>query len=133
MAEINLLAVAVAALSGFVLGALWYGPLFGKQWMAASGVTETDIKHTNFPRLYLITLLLSFVSAYVLAHVVARFGAHSLAGGAEAGFWMWLGFIVTVQLTDALFNRGRLRVMVLDAGYRLVWAVMMGVIIGVWP
>ena len=41
--EINYWAVVVAALSGFAVGALWYGPLFGRQWMAASGVTETDV------------------------------------------------------------------------------------------
>jgi len=132
MAEINLVAVFAAALSGFALGALWYGPLFGKRWMAASGVTEADIKHTNFPRIYAVTFLMGLVSAYVLAHIVVKFDATTVAGGAEAGFWLWLGFIVTVQVTDALFNRGRMRLVVLDSGYRLVWAVLMGVILAVW-
>jgi hypothetical protein len=130
--EINYLAVVVAALSGFAVGALWYGPLFGKQWMAASGVTEADIKHTSFPRIYGITFIMSVVAAFVLAHVIAKFGASTVQGGVESGFWMWLGFIVTVQVTDALFNRGSMRLVTIDSGYRLVWAVVMGIILAVW-
>ena len=31
--SMNVLAVLVATLSGFVIGGTWYGPLFGKPWM----------------------------------------------------------------------------------------------------
>ncbi|MBA2459694.1 MAG: DUF1761 family protein, partial [Gemmatimonadales bacterium] len=34
MPNVSLLAVLVATLLGFVLGGLWYGPLFGRAWMA---------------------------------------------------------------------------------------------------
>jgi len=132
MVEINYLAIVVAALSGFAVGALWYGPLFGKQWMAASGVTEADIKHTNFPKIYGITFLMSIIAAFVLAHVVSQFEATTVRGGIESGFWMWLGFVVTVQVTDALFNRGSMKLVSIDSGYRLVWAVVMGIILAVW-
>ena len=130
--EINYWAVVVAALSGFAVGALWYGPLFGRQWMAASGLTEADVKDTNFRRIYGVTFLMSLVSSYVLAHIVAHFGATTITAGAQAGFWMWLGFVITVQITDALFNRGSMRLVSIDAGYRLVWLVVMGVILAVW-
>ncbi len=130
--EINYWAVVVAALSGFAVGALWYGPLFGRQWMAASGVTEADVKNTNFPRIYGVAFVMSLLSAFVLAHVVAQFNATTVKAGAQAGFWMWLGFIVTVQVTDALFNRTSKRLVSIDAGYRLVWLVVMGVILAVW-
>jgi hypothetical protein len=36
MGQINLLAVVLGALAFFAIGALWYGPLFGKPWKAAS-------------------------------------------------------------------------------------------------
>ena len=36
---IHWLAIVVAALAGFPLGMLWYGPLFRNAWMAATGVT----------------------------------------------------------------------------------------------
>ena len=130
--EINYIAVGVAALSGFAVGALWYGPLFGKQWMAASGVTEADIQDTNFPKIYGVAFCMSVIAAFVLAHVIAQFDATTPRAGIETGCWMWLGFVVTVQVTDALFNRGSMKLVAIDSGYRLVWAVVMGVILAVW-
>ncbi len=130
--EINYWAVVVAALSGFALGALWYGPLFGRQWMAASGVTEADVRNTNFPKIYGITFLMSLVSAFVLAVIVAQFDATTARAGVEVGACLWVGFIITVQITDALFNRGNMRLVSIDAGYRLVWLVVMGIILSVW-
>jgi hypothetical protein len=41
---INWLAVLVAAIATFVLGGLWYGPLFGRIWRAAEGQTEPPAK-----------------------------------------------------------------------------------------
>ena len=34
MPSVSWLAVIVGTLLGFVLGASWYGPLFGRAWMA---------------------------------------------------------------------------------------------------
>jgi len=130
--SINYWAVLVAAASSFVLGALWYGPLFGKVWMKASGVTDEDIKNTNFAKVYGVTFVMSVVAAYVLAHVVDRFDASGLVGGLQTGFWTWLGFMFTVKVTDALFNRTSFALVWIDSGYRLVWAVVMGIILAMW-
>lgn len=130
--EINHVAVVVAALSGFAVGALWYGPVLGKQWMTSSGVKIEDIRHTNWSRLYGLTFLMSLVAAYVLAHVVNRFEATTPVAGAQAGFWLWLGFIATVRVTEAMFNRTSMRLVAIDSGYRLIWLVVMGVILAAW-
>ena len=39
MGSINTLAVLVAAMTGFVIGGLWYGPIFRTPWMKYSGMT----------------------------------------------------------------------------------------------
>ena len=47
--DINWLAVIVAAVATFVLGGVWYGPLFGKIWRAADGRPDperSEAKHT---------------------------------------------------------------------------------------
>ena len=38
MPDVNWLAVVVAAVSAFVLGGIWYGPLFKKTWCREAGV-----------------------------------------------------------------------------------------------
>ena len=67
---INYLAVAVSALASLGLGFLWYGPLFGKQWMALQGLTPERIEQTKAAgrqKTYLIALLGAVVMAITLA------------------------------------------------------------------
>jgi hypothetical protein len=43
--QLNFLAILVAAVAAFVLGALWYSPvLFAKQWMKAHGYTPDKLE-----------------------------------------------------------------------------------------
>ena len=63
MAGVSLLATCVATILGFGLGALWYGPLFGKQWMSAVGVTPETIRQDVSPaRTYGATFVLGLVA-----------------------------------------------------------------------
>ena len=41
-------ALLVAALSGFVIGGLWYGPLFIKPWMAALTLATMELLKGGF-------------------------------------------------------------------------------------
>lgn len=40
LSEINWLGLLLGSVAGFALGAVWYGPLFGKAWMAALGIKK---------------------------------------------------------------------------------------------
>ena len=44
LGAINWLSVLIAVVAAQVLGFLWYGPLFSKQWMAALGWTPEQMK-----------------------------------------------------------------------------------------
>ena len=41
--DVNILAVLAAAVAPMVVGAIWYGPLFGKTWIQAHGYSEEDL------------------------------------------------------------------------------------------
>jgi len=127
---INYLAAAVAALSGFVVGAVWYGPLFGRQWAVASSVQGEP--RFAFSGVYAFTLVMNFVAAVVLAYLAHLFDARGVTAGAKLGLLLWLGFIMTVRVSEALFNRTNLHLVLIDAGYRLVWLLVMGIIVGAW-
>src|SRR2546430_4650744 len=70
-ANVNILAVLVAALATFVLGAVWYSPvLFAKQWMQAHGYTPEQLeamKRRGVAPAYAVSALCYLVMAYALA------------------------------------------------------------------
>src|SRR5258706_16288877 len=74
-ANINILAVIVAAVLTFVLGAVWYSPvLFAKQWMAAQGYTQErleEMKRKGVTRAYAVLVLCHLGTAYPMGLLVS--------------------------------------------------------------
>ena len=65
---INFWAVLVAALSSFVIGSLWYGPLFGKTWMKLNGLTDENLKEgLSIPAIMGINYAATVLAAFALA------------------------------------------------------------------
>lgn len=92
-------AVIGATVSSMVLGFLWYGPLFGKQWMKLSGMTAEQLsgaKARGMGKLYAVAAVGSLATSYVLAHALVFASAYlnvtGVPAGLTAGFWNWLGF-----------------------------------------
>lgn len=63
--EINWIAVGAAGLSAFLLGGLWYGPLFGKAWQRNVGLSDEQVKNANMARTLGLSLVLSLIAAFV--------------------------------------------------------------------
>jgi hypothetical protein len=63
ISTLNWLAVLTAAFSTFMLGGLWYGPLFGRVWMRASGMTEEKAKLGSPVKIFGISFALQLVAA----------------------------------------------------------------------
>ena len=128
--SINWLAVIVAALSAFVIGALWYGPLFGTAWMNESGLTEEDITSANMPVIYGTAFVLEFVIAVNLAYFV---DGSSVALGALYGFFAGFGWIAMAMGVTYLFSQKSLTLWAIDSFYFVVSLTLMGVILTAWP
>ena len=45
--DVNWIAIAVLVIANMALGAIWYGPLFGKPWMEATGIKMDDMEGKN--------------------------------------------------------------------------------------
>lgn len=135
MPPINLVAVLVAALVAFILGALWYSPvLFARQWMAAQGHTPEKLAamQPQMARTYSLSFGCFLVTAFVLALLSGRLGITAALGGAKLGGLTWLGFAATIGLTANLYSGKPLAAWIIDAGYQLVYLVTMGVILALW-
>src|SRR5437879_12939680 len=106
-ANVNLLAVLVAAVLTIALGAVWYSPvLFAKQWMHAHGYTPEkveEMKRRGVVRAYAVSFLCYLVMAYVGGLLVSYTPATGVVQGAALGFLAWVGFSATVGLTGRLW------------------------------
>ena len=124
----NWLSVFLAALSGFVVGGIWYGPIMGKRWMAASGITEDDVKNSNMLKIYGTTFLLSIISATALSHMFAMLGGSSFRGIMMISVGIALGFIIPAIGTNYLFSQKKIVLFLIDAGYWLLFYIAMGLV-----
>ncbi len=135
-ANVNILAVLVAALLTFVLGAFWYSPLlFARQWMQAQGYTPEKLeqmKKRGATRAYLVSALCYFVMAYVMALFASYTNSISVVQGLWLGFLAWLGFAATVGLSGHVFSEKPFAAWVIDAGYQLAYLLVTGAVVSVW-
>jgi hypothetical protein len=128
MANANLLAIFVAAAAGFLVGGIWYGPLFGKTWMAELGFTEDELKNANMLKIYGLTFAFSVLSAVFLGHLLAHFGDMSARSTMMISTGIALGFIVPAIGTNYLFSRKSGKLFAIDAGYWIVFYAAMGAV-----
>ena len=131
---INYTSVLVAAIASFVVGWLWYGPLFGKQWMTMMGYTKESMKTMKMKPGRAMTL--GFISMLVMAFVVANFaalwGAVGAGGALTLTFWIWLGFIATVLLGSVLWEDRAPKLYFFNIAYHFVALFVMTLVIVLW-
>lgn len=136
---INYLAVILAAVVSMVLGFVWYGYLFKKQWIGLSGMTAEKMGNASsegMAKHYTIAFIGSLVMAYVLAHSLvfasSYFNAGGISAGLMVGFWSWLGFIAPVTLGTVLWDGKPWKLWILNNAYQLLLLLIMGVILVLW-
>lgn len=127
MANANLLAILVAAATGFLIGGLWYGPLFGKAWMAEHGFTEEQLRGSNMIKIYGLTFAFSVLSAVFLGHLLAFFDTNTRST-LMISVGISLGYIIPAIGTNYLFSRKSGKLFAIDAGYWIVFYAAMGLV-----
>lgn len=128
--NINWLSIIVAGVSAFLIGGVWYGPLFGRAWMKEFGFTEDDLKQRNIPKTFGLSLVLALFAAINLDMFI---GAEaSLSFGAMAGLLAGIGWVATFMGIIYLFEMRSLAAFLINAGYCVIALTTMGAILGAW-
>ena len=129
MGPMNWLATALAAVLAFAVGALWYGPLFGRAKLEEVG--PGGLAARSHPgRTLGITAVLLLVSATMMGHMFARLPAESLAARPWLYFMMAgglaIGFVIPALWISYTHQKLTTRLAMIDAGYWLVSYLAMG-------
>ena len=129
MPTVSLPATLVATVLSFMLGGLWYGPLFGKSWMEENGFTpETIKKDFNPVKLYGTTFLLSALASGLFGMFVGPDPdlRYTVGAGLAVGvFWVAGSFA-----TSYLFEGKTLRHFLINGGYHAMQFGLIGLAFG---
>ncbi|MDZ7660141.1 DUF1761 domain-containing protein [Fodinibius sp.] len=134
--SINIFAVLVATLSTFLVGWLWYGPLFGKAWMNAVGLTEEQIQQGNMVKVFGFAFIFELIMAFNLA--VFLTGSPEAAEmmnaqmGAFYGFLAGFGWVFFALAVNSLYEQKSWKYIFINGGYWTVAFTIMGLILGAW-
>lgn len=135
--EINYLAVIAATISSMIVGSVWYTPkVFGNYWMKAANVTPSG-NSKDAIRPILITLVVSFITAWVLAGAIyiswSFYDSGWLLNALVTGVILWAGLTAARFITHDAFDGRPTGLTVLNVSHEFVTIIIMALIIGVWP
>lgn len=131
-ADLNWLAVVVAGLAYFVLGAVWYSePLMGRQYRSALGL-DPDRSGTPEPKSLIVNLVGWLVSALALALVMVAAGASGVGDGILFGLLVGVGMVVSQMLVTTTYEGRGTALVKVNAPYAIIGYVVMGIILATW-
>ncbi len=132
----NWIAIGVAALSYFVLGAVWFSALFQKAWMAGHNLqAPTDEMKLqmkkHMPVMMVQTLVMNIVMAIVVAMLVMAMGSVRCVAGIKLGLALSAVGCVPLVMSH-MYTMKSIKLWMVDAAYHTVGITLMSIIISVW-
>ena len=131
--KINHFAVLVAIVLQFVLGFLWYGPLFGEPWMGMVGLDTATIE-ANPPGAgeWITNIFSAVVSIYVLAWLFTKIPVTSLLKGLLVGLLIGFSFVLMSIMTSGMFAKDPYGLAWITGGFTTVGLGIGGAVLGAW-
>jgi hypothetical protein len=135
--HISIGAVLVAVVANFVLGFLWYTPLFGKAWAKENNFdTNVKPKGSEIAKGMIFMVIGNFFMAYVFASnmyawsFVPGMNEMSMASNvANAAFFTWLGFYLPVDLNTVAWERKSWKLFAINTSYHLATLIVAAVVL----
>ena len=126
--DINLLAVLVAGVAHMVTGLVLFQPkLFGNAWARLTG---QELKPAT--QWIAAGIIGHQVIALVLAMIVYLANATTAAEGAIVGILVWIGFVVTLEIGELIWEKIQFKLFMIRIGNHLAALTIAGVILAVW-
>lgn len=132
MHDIDILAVLVAGFVPMIVGALWYGPIFGKRWLGLMGLTEEEVAKDFDPlKTYGVSFVLALATAFVLDQLIHASGDSVLAG-VHVALLAVIGFVLPSGHQSVAFEKRKTGLFWLNLGYNFVAITGQAVVLGLW-
>ncbi|MGH2654288.1 MAG: DUF1761 domain-containing protein [Actinomycetota bacterium] len=134
LGDLNWLAVIVATLAYFLLGAVWYAQaVFGKAWQRSGGMTVEPDQRPG-AAFYIIPLITCFLMTLATAMIAATTGSSTVGDAIVLGLVVGVGFAASLSLLGSAFGNypepGTY--FAITAGYHLVGLMGASLIVTLW-
>ena len=121
------LIIVGAGLAAWVLGALWYGPIFGKAWMAEMGFSQDDAPD-NMAVIFGLSFLLMVLMMFGLSHLIQAHTEITWTHGFYHGCMIGIFFAATSMGINYLYQRKSIKLWLIDASYQILFLGVGGAI-----
>ena len=99
--------------------------------MQAIGKTEADIQPSATP--FVVSFFTALVTSVVLGLLIKALGLAVWSDGLLLGCLTGVGFIATAMASDSAFCGWGVKLWLIQSGYRVLYSIVMGIILTVWP
>ena len=135
--HVNWMAILAAVVANFVLGFIWYTPLFGKAW-AKENKIDTSVKPASgeMAKGMIFMVIGNFFMAYVFAHNIMAWsyvpGASEMSAMQNvlsSSIFTWLGFYLPVDLGTVAWERKSWKLFGINTGYHFMTLLVAALIL----
>jgi Protein of unknown function (DUF1761) len=132
--QINWLAVLVAALAYFMLGAIWYSKaLFGSKWAVLVGLDMSNPdKKKGMGKMMAGTFILIIVTCIALALFVHRLDLIVISSALKLGFITGVCFATTAVAISFIYESRPTALYFIDCGYHLAGHLIVAIVLVLW-
>ena len=131
--KINYLAIAVAVVLQFVLGFLWYGPLFGDAWMEMVGLDMATVEaNPAGAGIWIANVVSAALLIFVLAWLFVKLNVQTLAKGIWIGFVIGFTFTLMPAMISGFFADDSYWLAWVNGGNTTVGLMLGGAVLGAW-
>ena len=128
----NIVGILLAAVAANIIGFLWYGKLFGKQWISLMGFSDKDIKKAKskgMRQTYFVNFIATVLMALVLHYFLIATPLSSIFDNVRIAILLWLGFCVTILLGSVLWEGKSVKLYLINVFYWFVSLIVMALIL----
>lgn len=123
------MAVVVTAVGCFVIGFLWFGPLFGKTWIKLMGMTQAQAEEgmkggmKSMTKQMITAMISNLITAFVFFTLALSLSIMSFGPALMLGILLWIGFSVPLFLNRVLWEKMSSQLFWFNAGHVLATLV----------
>ena len=130
---LNIIAVIVATLAFYMLGALWYGALFSDLWVGLWGFTEAQLAaaETSAGPAMALGFLITLATVVFIGLALKALRADGMGPAIKWAVFLWAGFALTTMAYDIAYAMQPVLLLVLDGAHLLIGFVLTAILLTV--